>query len=209
MLTQLLSLAYLVAYHVVINLGGGVYSAEVIRVVVSRWFIVVFTAMQLGLFASLWHLLPTHATPFSALGTCALSTYLVYLGPIENFALTYLDGHLTQFVNSNYQPFTEVLELALLALVLYVATAFSFGPQRAVTSAAMGVGPRLPRVQAARGRPSPRSTSRAACSRWAWRGSSSSACRACSHCARGAPAAAAARELDPQGSQRSRDVDQS
>ena len=32
-----------------------------------------------------------------------------------------------RFVNSNYHPFTEVLELALLALVLYVATAFSFG----------------------------------------------------------------------------------
>jgi hypothetical protein len=141
----LLGLAYLLGYHALINVHEGVYSKVVQHVVLARSFMLVFTAMQLGLFAALWHVLPNRATPLSALGTCALSTYIVYLGPIENFAMMRSQmGASLRFVNDRYHPYVEVTELLILALILYVATAFSVGATQPMLLPRWLAGAKLP-----------------------------------------------------------------
>ena len=53
-------------YHIIINVDGGVYSDAKIKIIQTRWFLFAFVPMQLGMFVSLFYLLPARATPLVA-----------------------------------------------------------------------------------------------------------------------------------------------
>lgn len=122
----LLGLAYLVGYHIIINVDGGVYSDAKIKIIQTRWFLFAFVPMQLGMFVSLFYLLPARATPLSGLGHSALTAYIAYMGFFEPVALVRM-GESLRFINSPYHPIIEYSEVVLLSLVFYVAGSVSFG----------------------------------------------------------------------------------
>lgn len=119
---------YLVAYHIVINIASnnGKFTPAMQHVINTRAFMVIFTGMQFGFYSALWHLLPARPTTLSALGHCALTVYIVYLGFLEPFALVRM-GVSIRFINAPYWPLIEWAELLLIGLVLYVASSFTLG----------------------------------------------------------------------------------
>ena len=84
------------------------------------------STLQGVLCAALFVLLPSRATPFSAIGSCALGSYVLYLGFIEPVTLITM-GNSVRFVNAPYHPHTEVFQLGLLAVTALVGASFSFG----------------------------------------------------------------------------------
>jgi hypothetical protein len=132
---RLLGILYIVVYQFVIirmfaiNNGIGnlaTKSAFWRNGLPGMLFYWLFGTLQGFLCAALWVILPSRATPFSAIGSCALGSYVVYLGFLEPITLVVF-GNSLKFVNSPYHPHIEVFLLGILAVTTLVGASFNFG----------------------------------------------------------------------------------
>ena len=89
--------------------------------------------------------MPARATPFSAIGSCALAAYITYLGLVENFALVVMGDGL-RFIHSPFNAPAEVIQLGLLAIVTLVACSFTFGLSEPIYTLPSGLPVKLPVV---------------------------------------------------------------
>ena len=89
---------------------------------------VVLILLYHGLFAALFHLLPTTSTPLSAIGTCSFTLYAIYMSWFER-NLTLPPFYITQrfVVMGPDKPALELLAMLGLISLTMIACSFSFG----------------------------------------------------------------------------------